>query len=422
MGSRICILASGSRGDVQPAIALAARLAQAGADVKLIAPKDYASLATGRGFAFHPIPVDIASAMTSPEAERFFRGGGMAAFIRWSVAASRKYYREVAAAVLDGGADVELVVATGLMDTFGGMLAERLRAPCAHAWWSPMIAAADFMFAASERPPPPVPGWASRAIYHAFDQTLWLAQWPTMRKARALFGLPPPLFAPPLRLAIARGEKLLLAYSGELLPRSREWPANVETTGFWFLDDGADWTPPPDLARFLEAGPPPVYVGFGSMAFLDREATLQAVVGALEKTGVRAIVSAGWGGLTPDRLPSCVFALDEAPHDWLFPRMAAIVHHGGAGTTGATLRAGKPSVVTPFIVDQFPWARLLHARGLAPAPLPHRALTKEALAGAIESVLGDGEMRRRAEDMGARVRAEDGLGRAVETVLKAARA
>src|SRR5208283_3722007 len=115
-----------------------------------------------------------------------------------------------------------------------------------------------------------------------------------------------------------------------------------------------------------------------SMAFLDREATLEAVVGALEKTGVRAIVSAGWGGLTPDRLPSCVFALDEAPHDWLFPRMAAIVHHGGAGTTGATLRAGKPSVVTPFIVDQFPWARLLYARGLAPAPLPHRALTADA--------------------------------------------
>ncbi len=280
---KICVLASGSRGDVQPAIALSARLSARGADVKLVAPEGYAGLAAGRGFAFHPIPVDIAEAMTSPEAERFFRGGGMAAFIRWSAAASRKYYREVAAAVLDGGAGAELVVATGLMDTFGGMLAERLRAPCMHAWWSPMIAAADFMFAASERPPPPMPGWASRAIYHAFDQTLWLAQRPTLRRARALFGLPPPTLAPPLRLAVARGEPLLLAYSGALLPRSREWPANVETTGFWFLNDGADWTPPHALARFIEEGSPPVYVGFGSMAFLDREATLDAVMGALKR-------------------------------------------------------------------------------------------------------------------------------------------
>ena len=207
-----------------------------------------------------------------------------------------------------------------------------------------------------------------------------------------------------------------------LLPRSREWPGNVETTGFWFLDDGAAWTPPPALARFLDDGPAPVYVGFGSMAFLDRGATLDAVMGALEKTRARAVISAGWGGLKRDRLPESALGLDEAPHDWLFPRMAAIVHHGGAGTTGAALRAGKPSVVTPFIVDQFPWARLLHSRGLAPAPLPHRALTADSLAAAIETALNDAAMRRRAGDMGARVRAEDGVGRALETVLRAARA
>ena len=225
-----------------------------------------------------------------------------------------------------------------------------------------------------------------------------------------------------MRRAVARGEPLLLAYSGALLPRSREWPVTIETTGWWFLDDGVEWTAPPELIRFLDQGPAPIYVGFGSMAFLDRKATLEAVAGALEKTGVRAVVSAGWGGLKHDRLPDTVYALDEAPHDWLFPRMAAIVHHGGAGTTGAALRAGKPSVVTPFIVDQFPWARLLHVRGLAPPPLPHRALTQDSLAAAIQTALADAEMRRRAEEMGARVRAEDGLGRAVELVLRAARA
>ena len=144
------------------------------------------------------------------------------------------------------------------------------------------------------------------------------------------------------------------------------------------------------------------------------------MTGALDRTGVRAVVAAGWGGLAHERLSDKVLLIDEAPHDGLFPRMAAIVHHGGAGTTGAALRAGKPSVVTPFIVDQFPWARLLHARGLAPAPLPHRALTAEALAAAIETALSDADMRRRAE-YGARASgAEDGLGRAVQAVMRAA--
>ena len=182
-GLRIGILASWSRGDVQPAIALAQRLAGEGDDVTLLAPRGYATLATGRGFAFHPIPVDIDSAMNSPEAERFFRGGGMAAFTRWSVDSTRKYAGTVAEAVLEGGSDAELVVATGLMGTFGGMLAKRLHAPCVHAWWSPMIAAADFMFAASERAPPPLPGWASRAMYHTFERILWLATRSALREA-----------------------------------------------------------------------------------------------------------------------------------------------------------------------------------------------------------------------------------------------
>ena len=280
------------------------------------------------------------------------------------------------------------------------MIAERFEVPCAHAWWGPMLPAYDFLFTSSETAPPRLPGWANRAVFLAFEQALWLATRQVLRPARDLYGLPAPLFKPPLRRAVSRGETLLLAYSEALLPRSREWPANVEATGWWFLDDGAGWAPPSELERFLAAGPTPIYVGFGSMAFRDRDATIETVLHALAQVGARAVVSAGWGGLARGDLPPSVFALDEAPHDWLFPRMAAIVHHGGAGTTGAALRAGKPSVVTPFIVDQFAWARLLAARGLAPEPLPHRALTAEALAAAIRTALGDGAMRERAAAIG----------------------
>ncbi len=415
---KICVLAYGSRGDVQPVIALSARLAGRGHEVRLVAPMNFAKLAAGRGFDFAALPIDMMEELKSPEAAILFSGGAsLVELIRWWVKTTKKWMDVIAPIVLQASEDAELVVATGLMYLVGGCVAEIRKIPCVYAVWQPQVAAADFSFACFERAPPPMPGFVNRWIFLAFEQAVWLALRPTLRSTRNLFRLPPAGFKAPLSVALKRGAPLLLAYSGEFLPRSREWPVNMETTGWWFLDEGAGWTPPPALEAFLAAGPPPVYVGFGSMAFKDSQATLRAALAAIKKVGARAILSAGWGGgLTGEAVPDTVFAIDEAPHDWLFPRMAVIVHHGGAGTVGAAVRAGKPSVVTPFIVDQFPWARLLEARGVAPAPIPHRTLTAEALGDALTSALHDEAMRRRAEDLGERVRAENGVGRAVAVI------
>jgi sterol 3beta-glucosyltransferase len=282
-----------------------------------------------------------------------------------------------------------------------------------------MLAARDFLFASGETAPPPFPGWANRAIFLAYEQAMWLVTRRVLRPARELYGLPSPPYTPPLWRAVARGETLLLAYSDALLPRSREWPANAVVTGWWFLDDCERWSPPLELERFLADGSTPIYVGFGSMAFREREASLDVVLKALAKVEARAVLGSGWGGLGSGNLPPFVFALEDGPHDWLFPRMAAIVHHGGAGTTGAAIRAGKPSVVTPFIADQFAWARLLNARGLAPGPLPHRILTADTLAAAVKTAISDDTMRERAIAIGAAVRAEDGLARAVDAIERA---
>jgi sterol 3beta-glucosyltransferase len=256
-------------------------------------------------------------------------------------------------------------------------------------------------------------------MFLAYEEAMWLVTRRVLRPTRELYGLPALRYTPSLRRAVARGETLLLAYSEALLPRSREWPANAIVTGWWFLDDGARWSLPSELERFIAEGPTPIYVGFGSMAFRDRDALFDVVLRAVASVGARAVLGSGWGGLARGSLPSSVFAVDEAPHDWLFPRMAAIVHHGGAGTTGAAIRAGKPSVVTPFIADQFAWARLLNARGLAPAPLPHRTVIADALAAEIKTVLHDGAMRERAKTIGATVRAENGLVRAVDAIERA---
>jgi UDP:flavonoid glycosyltransferase YjiC (YdhE family) len=187
-------------------------------------------------------------------------------------------------------------------------------------------------------------------------------------------------------------------------------------TGYWFLDPAADWTPPSALVEFLATGPPPVYVGFGSMGNQSPEETADLVVQALLQAGQRGIILSGWSGLRTAEKPDSVFMLDSAPFSWLFPRVAAVVHHGGAGTMAAGLRAGVPSIVVPFFGDQPYWGQRVVELGVGPQPIPRRRLTAERLAKAIQQAVSDQPMRQRATELGARIRAEDGVGRAVAIV------
>src|SRR5690606_35862025 len=163
----------------------------------------------------------------------------------------------------------------------------------------------------------------------------------------------------------------------------------VHITGYLFLDEQAGWQPPPALEAFLDAGEPPVYIGFGSMAGRDPEAMTALVVEALALCGRRGLLLTGWGGLHAGAVPESIFVLDAAPHSWLFPRMAAVVHHGGAGTTAEGLRAGVPAVVVPFLFDQPFWGARIEALGVGPAPIPRKQLTAARLAGAIHRAVSD---------------------------------
>jgi UDP:flavonoid glycosyltransferase YjiC (YdhE family) len=168
--------------------------------------------------------------------------------------------------------------------------------------------------------------------------------------------------------------------------------------------------------EFLEAGPPPVYLGFSSMIPRDPEASMNLMLDALRQANARGIVGTGW--MTPGRseVPGNVLVLDEIPHDWLFPRVSAVVHHGGAGTVAAGIRAGVPAIVVPFYADQPFWAERVRSLGVGPAPIPERRLTAERLADAIRLTLIDDGMRRTAEEIGKKLRTEDGVGTAVEIV------
>ena len=169
----------------------------------------------------------------------------------------------------------------------------------------------------------------------------------------------------------------------------------------------------PALEAFLQAGPPPVYVGFGSMAGRDPARLARTVVEALQAAGQRGLLAPGWGGLAPGALPPTVHVVGEMPHAALFPRVKAVVHHGGAGTTHAGLRAGRPTLICPFFADQPFWGRLVHARGLGPAPIPQRRLDAPRLAAALHTLVSDAAMATRAAALGEAMRAEDGAAAAV---------
>lgn len=206
----------------------------------------------------------------------------------------------------------------------------------------------------------------------------------------------------------------LYAYSPHVVPVPRDWGRDVLVSGYWFLDHD-DWHPPEDLAAFLKAGEPPVYIGFGSMPGLDPVNTAATVIEALAKTGKRGVLATGGGAMEPQQIPPTIHVIREAPHDKLFPHVGATVHHGGAGTTAASLRAGKPMTICPFLGDQPFWARRMCDLGVAPRPLDRKRLSVETLAAAIVA-MDHPPMRERAATLGAAIRQEHGVTAAINFI------
>lgn len=239
----------------------------------------------------------------------------------------------------------------------------------------------------------------------------------TTRALRARLGLPP-MRASSLwtRLAAERWP-VLYGFSGSVLPRPADWGSALEVTGYWWPPVPAQWRPPAELEAFLGAGPPPVYIGLGSRN-IDDDRIAAAVRDGLRQAGLRAVVQAGWAGLSVDG--DDVLTVGETPHEWLFPRMAAVAHHCGAGTTAAGLRAGVPTVGLPVVADQPFWAARVAALGAGPRPVPLRRLTADRLAAALRAAVDDRRYRSRATELAADLRGEDGAERVAAALQRLA--
>jgi sterol 3beta-glucosyltransferase len=412
----ITILALGSRGDVQPGVALGVRLRRAGHSVRLGSFAQFADMAREHGLAFTPIAGDINAMLQSEEGRAMLRSRNPLKLLGVIGRSLRESAEQQRHDILAAAQEADGLVSLSAAYYAGETLAELRGIPHVTAVLQPLLATGEFP--APMLPEPPVSSPALNRLSHAVsEQLFWQIMRPTFNKVRRDLGLAPMPLAPAFSRAVRAGREALYAFSRLLVPRPADWPESAMITGFWFLDSDPAWEPPAALAEFLAAGDPPVYVGFGSMNTRDPRRTAELVLRALELSGRRGILLRGWGGMTADDLPPGAIMVDSAPHDWLLPRTAAVVHHGGSGTTGAALRAGVPSVVAPFFADQPFWAGRVAALGVGPEPIPQGALTAEGLARAIDWT-GEPAARRRAAAVGAIVRAEDGVGRAAEVVAR----
>ncbi len=411
---RIVIMTSGSRGDVQPYIALGLGLQRAGYQVCMLTHSIFAPMIKQYCLEFMPLTGNPRAMLESSEGQRLLEtGGNMPGFVREMREAEKGQQRAFLKDALSALTGADLLLYSSLCFV-GSYAAEALHIPAIFVPLLPAIPTRAFPYPIGRYRDSG--GFGNRLSHILGNLLIWQMMRPVMQPIRRELGLKPIPMDGSISWLLKTHQGVMLGYSPLVLPPPADWPEWVHVTGYWFLDAPHSWQPPAALLDFLEAGPPPVYIGFGSMTNRQAEEAIGIALKALERAKQRGIIATGWGALSNATLPGSIFKIEDVPHDWLFPRVAAVVHHAGCGTTGAGLRAGVPTVPVPFIADQPFWAERVHRLGVATRPIPRKRLTAENLAAAITTAVTDPSLRACAADLGARIRAEDGVGNAVQVV------
>lgn len=407
----VVIVSMGTRGDAQPYIALAKEIAKAGHRVTFVCNDDHAALAEAHGVPFRGVNGSFLELVESPKGRAWLESGdSLSRYIK----TTRELFDELqypwGRNIHDAAADADLVVCHPYC--WGAIFAAEKRGV-------PYVVAPLWPFVATRHTSmmrvPVDWKWVVHLVWRKGLEQASAANFDGRTKLRAELGLPPhgekSFYA-----ELATDARWVHLFSESIIPRPQDWPDNVRVAGTCFLDT-EDYEPPPDLADFLASGPPPIYVGFGSMTGRDPEQLTRTTVDAIARAKVRAIVVTGWGGVDRTYLSGDVLALHAVPHDWLFPKVRAVVHHGGAGTTAEGLRAGRPTQVVSFFGDQPGWGRRVAALGAGP-PLIHRtALTAERLGDGIRRVTSVETYAEGAARVAKALAAERGAERAAEAIL-----
>lgn len=397
---KILIPTVGSRGDVQPFIALAQGLAQAGHHVTLASHPVMRGLIESHGVTFAPIGPDLDLAREVAALRYRSRNVvlGLIREMRFGFDLLERSHDDILAECRK--ADL-VVVPTAI--AAGKNEAEQLHLPYLSVtlmpWAIPWSDPARPLF--------------KRVTYGLGDQLIGLITTLPLNRVRKRQGLPPVgkdgFTSPRLNL---------VPVSPAVFAPNPHWEPRHRIVGYWFAEAPADWRPPANLLAFLENGTPPLLVSLGAMSLGDDDALESAslFVAAIQQAGVRAVIQGWEAGIKRLQLPPTIFAAGSLPHSWLLPRCVGVVHHGGFGTTSAGLRAGVPHLVIPSIADQFYWGQRVHELGVGLPFIPRPRLNCEQLAAALEKLSGDINLHDTATALGERIRAEQGVEVAVSLI------
>jgi sterol 3beta-glucosyltransferase len=412
----ITLLAPGTRGDVQPYLALGMALKKRGLRVRVATFSIFETFVKQHGLEYFPLHGDI-SQVASSEMGREAMQADNPLKLLLSFNALKGPIFELQKDLFDAcrGSDA-IVYHPGA--AIGYFAAQEFKVPAILATPFPMTPTREYpalIFYNSPR----MGTMANFVTHKLFEQVMWLASGsPVKQFWKKEFGHAPAGFGCPFGKQNSQRFPTIISCSDHVFPQPSDWPQHVHNTGYWFLEEEPSWKPSQELLEFLGQGLAPVYIGFGSVgdsALADQ--TTRIVIEALRRSGKRGVLATGWSGMSKlNNIPEGFFILESAPHSWLFPRMAAVVHHGGAGTTAAGFRAGVPQVVVPGGNDQFAWGQRVHELGVGSKPVPRKSLTADKLSAAIDLVL-TAQVNDAAKELGRKVQSENGAETAAGIVM-----
>ncbi|XP_071689407.1 sterol 3-beta-glucosyltransferase UGT80A2-like [Rutidosis leptorrhynchoides] len=415
---QIVILIVGTRGDVQPFIAIAKRLQEYGHRVRLATHANFKDFVLTAGLEFYPLGGD-----PKVLAEYMVKNKGFLPSGPSEIPVQRSQMKDIIFSLLAACKEPDLD--TGIPFKADAMMAnppayghthvaEALKIPIHIFFTMPWTPTSEFPHPLSRVKQPA----GYRLSYQIVDSLIWLGIRDMINDVRKKkLKLRPVTY-----LSGSQGSETDIPHayiwSPHLVPKPKDWGPKIDVVGFCFLDLASNYEPPEELVRWLKAGPKPIYIGFGSLPVQEPEKMTQTIVKALEMTGQRGIINKGWGGLGILTEPKdFIYSLDNIPHDWLFLQCSAVVHHGGAGTTAAGLKAACPTTIVPFFGDQPFWGDRVHSRGVGPPPIPVDQFTLNKLVDAIKFML-DPKVKERAVELAKAMENEDGVEGAVRAFLK----
>ncbi len=399
---RIIIPTIGSRGDVQPFIALAQGLARVGYAVTLASHPVMKPLVESYGVDFHPIGPDIDLAKEVAIIRQNSRSAvaGLMRAMRFSFDMLQRSHDDILA--LSEQADLIVVSA---QSAAGKNEADKLDLPYLSVTLMPWAIPWD----------DPQRSLVRRAAYGLIDSLVALITTRPLNRIRKRQGLPPVG-----KEGFTSLRMNLIPVSPAVYEPNPHWEPHHHVVGYWFAEEPAGWEPSAELISFLGADEPPVVISLGAMGLGDRDSkeAVGLFVDAIQRAGVRAIIQGWEAEASRLSLPPTILFSGSIPHHWLLPRCAAIIHHGGYGTTAAGLRAGIPALVIPHIADQFYWAKIVNELGAGPQPIPRAKLSVTTLASSLDELMNDEELRLAASALGKRIRGENGIDNAVRRIAE----